>query len=323
MGAAGSYVATYAGDTTPPQLTGMTPPSGATEVSLGTVVTVTFSEAMDSSTITGATFELRDAANNLVASTVTANGTAATLTPTNQLAAAMTYTATVKGGQTDPRVKDLSGNALAASATWSFTTASQPCTDTPCTAWSSTTVPAITSENDPNAVELGVKFRSDLAGYIAGIRFYKGTGNTGTHVGNLWSVDGTNLATATFTNETDTGWQEVAFPTPVPIIANTVYVALLPCAERGLCGGRRHFVDSGVDNPPIHLLQNGVSGGNGVYAYRTWRFSDPNLEFDQLLGRCGLNHECGSRYHGADGNRDVAGNRRYGGQPGESSDGDI
>ena len=267
VGAAGSYVATYTVDTTPPQLTGTTPPSGATDVSLGTAVTVTFSEAMDSSTITGATFELRDAANNLVASTVTANGTTATLTPTNQLAAATTYTATVKGGQTDPRVKDLSGNALAASATWSFTTASQPCAGTPCTAWSSTTVPAIPSENDPSAVELGVKFRSDLAGYITGIRFYKGTGNTGTHVGNLWSVSGTKLATATFTNETGTGWQQVAFPTPVPIAANTVYVASYHAPNGGYAADSGYFANSGVDNPPIHLLQNGVSGGNGVYAY--------------------------------------------------------
>ena len=27
------------------------------------------------------------------------------------------------------------------------------------------------------------------------------------------------------------------------------------------------FASSGVDNPPVHLLQDGVSGGNGVYAY--------------------------------------------------------
>ena len=268
VGAAGSYVAAYAPDTTPPQVTGKTPPSGATGVGLETTVTVTFSEPMDASTITGATFELRDAANNLIASTVTANGTTATLTPTILLAAATTYTATVKGGQTDPRVKDLSGNALAASAIWSFTTTtSQPCAGTPCTAWSSSTVPAILSENDPNAVEVGVKFRSDVAGYITGIRFYKGIGNTGTHVGNLWSANGTNLATATFTNETGTGWQQVAFPTPVPIAANTVYVASYHAPNGRYAADGGYFANSGVDSPPIHLLQNGVSGGNGVYAY--------------------------------------------------------
>ena len=40
-----------------------------------------------------------------------------------------------------------------------------------------------TQENDGSAVELGVKFRSDVAGFITGIRFYKTAGNTGTHTG--------------------------------------------------------------------------------------------------------------------------------------------
>ena len=47
----------------------------------------------------------------------------ATLTPGNALAPATTYTATVHGGATDPRVKDVAGNALAANSSWSFTTA--------------------------------------------------------------------------------------------------------------------------------------------------------------------------------------------------------
>ena len=44
-------------------------------------------------------------------------------------------------------------------------------------------VPANPSANDASSVELGVKFRSDVGGSITGIRFYKGTANTGTHVG--------------------------------------------------------------------------------------------------------------------------------------------
>ena len=38
-----------------------------------------------------------------------------------------------------------------------------------------------------------MKFRATQAGYITGIRFYKGSGNTGTHVGSLWSKTGTLL----------------------------------------------------------------------------------------------------------------------------------
>ena len=55
-------------------------------------------------------------------------------------------------------------------------------------------VPAIVDGGSRNPVELGVKFRSDTAGTITGIRFYKGAANSGTHVGNLWSSGGAKLA---------------------------------------------------------------------------------------------------------------------------------
>src|SRR5208337_3752927 len=122
------------------------------------------------------------------------------------------------------------------------------------------------SENDPNAVELGVKFKVDSTGFISSVRFYKGAGNTGIHVGNLWTLDGQLLATATFANETATGWQQVNFSTPVSIAANTVYVASY-FAPNGNYADSGFFASSGVDNPPVHLLQNGVSGGDGVYTY--------------------------------------------------------
>ena len=102
----------------------------------------------------------------------------------------------LRGGTADPRIKDLAGNALAANIVWSFTTGADAC---PCTIWPSTEVPAVASSSDPSAVSLGVKFRSDVNGFITGIRFYKGSANTGTHVGSLWTSRGQLLATATFT----------------------------------------------------------------------------------------------------------------------------
>jgi hypothetical protein len=112
-------------DTTPPTVTATTPVGGATSVSGTDNVTATFSEAMDSTTINTTTFELRDAANTLVAAAVTYNATTrvATLNPTPTLTQAAVYTATVRGGSADPRVKDVAGNALAANVTWSFTIA--------------------------------------------------------------------------------------------------------------------------------------------------------------------------------------------------------
>ena len=96
---------------------------------------------------------------------------------------------------------------------------------TNCTIWPSTAVPALVDQGPDSAVELGVKFRSDVSGTITGIRFYKASANTGTHVGNLWSGTGQLLASATFSSETASGWQQVNFASPVSITANTVYVA--------------------------------------------------------------------------------------------------
>ena len=67
--------------------------------------------------------------------------------------------------------------------------------------------------------------QSDRHGYITGIRFYKASANTGTHIGNLWTSAGQLLASATFTNETASGWQQVNFSQPVPVTKNTTYVA--------------------------------------------------------------------------------------------------
>src|SRR5262249_59079323 len=83
--------------------------------------------------------------------------------------------------------------------------------------WPSNPTPAIVDGGDPGAVELGVKFRSDVAGTITGIRFYKSAANTGTHVGNLWTTAGAKLGTGTFTGETAAGWQQMDLATPVAI----------------------------------------------------------------------------------------------------------
>jgi len=136
----------------------------------------------------------------------------------------------------------------------------------PCSLWPSNTVPATPSVNDPAAVELGVRFRSDFAGTISAIRFYKGSGNTGTHVGNLWTNTGTLLATATFSNETASGWQQVSFATPVAIAANTVYVASYHTTTGNYAGDGDYF-ENPYDNAPLHAPQDGTSGANGIYIY--------------------------------------------------------
>jgi len=110
-------------------------------------------------------------------------------------------------------------------------------------------------------------FRSDANGHIAGIRFYKASTNTGTHVANLWTSTGTLLASATFTGETASGWQQVNFSTPVAITANTVYVASYHTSVGHYSDDQNFFATAGVDNPPLHALANGVAGSDGVFLY--------------------------------------------------------
>jgi hypothetical protein len=255
-------------DTTPPTVTAMAP-NGATPVSIGTSVTATFSEGMNAATITTSTFTVRNPGGSVVAATVSYNATTnvATLTPTAALAPSTTYTATVTGGASG--VKDLAGNALVSDVVWSFVTAASAAC--PCTIWNASATPAQMA-NDSNAVELGMRFQSEVNGRITGIRFYKGAGNTGTHTGSLWSNTGTLLATVTFTGETASGWQQMNFSTPVAITANTTYVISYHTNTGNYAVNGGFFAAAGVDNPPLHALANGVDGLNGVYLYGTGGF---------------------------------------------------
>jgi hypothetical protein len=126
-----------------------------------------------------------------------------------------------------------------------------------------TATPAVATANDSSSLELGVKFRADVDGKVKGVRFYKGAGNTGTHVGSLWSASGQLLASATFQNETASGWQEVAFGTPVSITAGTTYVASY-FAPFGGYAFDTNGLANGMAVPPLHAL---AGPGNGVFSY--------------------------------------------------------
>jgi Domain of unknown function (DUF4082)/Fibronectin type III domain len=125
--------------------------------------------------------------------------------------------------------------------------------------------PAIADSGDGGPVELGVKFKADHDGSIAGIRFYKASANTGAHVGSLWTSGGVRLAQATFTGESASGWQTVTFANPVPITAGTTYVASYN-APNGHYSITASGLAAAVDNAPLHALADGTSA-NGVFAY--------------------------------------------------------
>ncbi len=127
--------------------------------------------------------------------------------------------------------------------------------------------PAIAAVNDPSSVELGMKFIASAGGTVTGVRFYKGTTNTGTHTGSIWSSTGTRLATATFTNETASGWQTVTFSQPVTITAGTTYVASYH--TNGNYAMTSNYFATSRTNGPLTAPASSTSGGNGLYAYGT------------------------------------------------------
>jgi len=128
--------------------------------------------------------------------------------------------------------------------------------------------PSTISVSDPNSVELGLKFQSSQIGSIAAIRFYKGPLNTGIHTAHLWTSGGSLLATATFSGETSSGWQQVNLSPAVQIAANTIYV--VSYHTPGNYSADDDYFDSAAHTSgPLTAPSSPTAGGNGVYAYGT------------------------------------------------------
>ncbi|MBD3926872.1 DUF4082 domain-containing protein, partial [Nocardioides cavernae] len=257
-----------AADTTSPAVTGRTPAVGATNVATTANATATFSEAVTSSTIT---FELRGPGGTAVAGATSydAASRTATFDPGSNLATSTTYTASISGA------RDASGNQMDP-VSWSFTTTATT-SGCPCTIWPSTTTPAGT-DPDTSSVELGVKFRTSTAGYITGIRYWKPTQTSGTHVGSFWTRTGTRLGQVTFTNESASGWQEATFASPIPVNANTTYVASYFTPTRYAVNGG--YFSTATTRGPLTALQNGTDGGNGTYRYTSTPSTFPDQSFN-------------------------------------------
>jgi len=123
---------------TPPTVVSVAPPNGANGACANTVVTATFSEAMNASTINTTTFTVTGPGSTPVAGQVTyvASSMTATFTPASTLALNTLYTATITTG-----AKDAFGNALARNFVWTFTTGNTTCQPGP---------PTVVSVGPPN-----------------------------------------------------------------------------------------------------------------------------------------------------------------------------
>ena len=141
---------------------------------------------------------------------------------------------------------------------------------------------------DAGPVTLGMKFRSDAAGKVTGMRFWKGdAGNNGTHIALLYSSTGQLLAQAPFAGETSTGSQTVMFSSPADIAANTTYVAAYFTGS-GYAGClAKLFSSQGVNNGVLHAVAIGcrwTQYGLPVCEYAA--VSNQYLAGFELLGGC-------------------------------------
>jgi len=190
-------------------------------------------------------------------------------------------------GQSDARKLsvDNAGNVTIAIATIAPTPTPAP-TATPTPAATATNIwpgstPGNFEYNDTwgccgGSVELGVKFRSSVAGYIKGVRFYRPPdplSQSRTFSVALWTRTGTQLRTAsTSLLITSNSWQQILFASSYAISANTTYVASYHVPSIGGTYSQYayyedYFATAGYTNANLTALQNGVDGGNGVYKY--------------------------------------------------------
>ncbi len=153
----------------------------------------------------------------------------------------------------------------------------------PCSIYKVTDTAELTNLNDGfNGVELGVKFKSGVDGYITGLRFYKSSNDIGTHIGSLWTLSGALLAQATFNNESASGWQEVLFNSPVAVTANTIYVASYHSPTGYYALTNSYFITDHTHGPLTAIAKTGTNG-NGLYQYSTTPvFPSSNFESENF-----------------------------------------
>ncbi len=156
----------------------------------------------------------------------------------------------------------------------------------PCTAFGSV-VPKVPASDDGSAAELGLRFTAKADGFISGVRFYKGAGNGGTHAGSLWSTAGQQLATATFTDETATGWQKVSFRSPVPVTAGQTLVVSYSAPQGHYAAEADAFASLGVEADPFSIAGGFGAPASGVYAnvgqFPINSFGSPNYFVDAVF----------------------------------------
>jgi hypothetical protein len=230
-------------------VTDLAPNAGATDVSTSAKPSISLSAPLAPGWDMKLSRSGTAIAGNAALST---DGQKITFTPSAALPSNTDVTVTVTGLlSTD--------GATMATQTWTFKTEAG---STVLTSLFGVETPSNPSMNDTDAVELGTAFTPSDNGDVTAIKFYKGSGNTGTHTGSIWSSTGTRLATVTFANETATGWQTATLATPVSLTAGQTYVVSYFAPNGRYSGTPGYFYNTKVSGP---LTAPG--GSNGRYRY--------------------------------------------------------
>jgi hypothetical protein len=245
-----------------PAVASTSPADTGGNVAVAANVSATFKGGMDASTISGSSFTLTDSDGLPVTGTVSYNATSKTTTldPAVPLASGTTYTARL-----DQSIESLGGRGLPYAYTWSFTTAGCPCA-------LFSTLARPTNQSATGTYELGVKIRVDQPLTLRAIRFYKGVGETGGHVGTVWTANGFVLASVGFSGESASGWQQQALPSPLQLQPNTTYVVSVNSNSRYAV--TQNGLASQVSSGPLHTVADGL---NGVYSTAVGGF--PNQSY--------------------------------------------
>ncbi|UGQ10600.1 DUF4082 domain-containing protein [Yinghuangia sp. ASG 101] len=136
-----------------------------------------------------------------------------------------------------------------------------PCN--PCSLFG-TTNPGIGPDSEAISVELGVRFVPKTNGRVLGVKYWKDAANTGIHRGFLWDTATGTATSATFQNESATGWQQVLFATPVDVTAGTTYIASY-VAPNGRYTATTGFFNQPLDSEQLTAPASTAGQGNGVY----------------------------------------------------------
>ena len=177
----------------------------------------------------------------------------------------------------------LGGNAMTQAVTSQFTTSGADAC--PCSLMETTTQPTLPDAGDSSAVTLGLKFKPSVDGFVRGVRYYRDTANTGTHIGKLFSAGGNELASVTIPTQ-GAGWQSANFSSPVSVSADTTYVISYYAPDGHYSASSGYFA-----SPVVNLPLSSVGTG-GVYANGN-NFPNSSYSEHQLLRRRDLHDRRG------------------------------